>query len=63
MTILYKCAYDECHLRRLIALNRLYHGSSVRIVFVPTLIGRSEEETIFSKAAARFQHLINLEDL
>jgi hypothetical protein len=47
---------DECHLRRLIALNRLYHGSSVRIVFVPTLIGRSE-------AAARFQHLINLENL
>jgi hypothetical protein len=53
--------HNESHLRRTIAFCKLRFGSSVQVVFEPLRFG-SEEELTFSRAVARFQHLMILEE-
>ena len=41
------------------------YGTNLNIIFIPILstVGFTEEEITFSRAATKFQHLINFEDL
>jgi hypothetical protein len=53
---------DE-HLYDSIKYIREHYGNSVNVVFIPTLgfTPLTEENIIFSRAASKFQHLINMD--
>lgn len=57
--------FSDDHLYRSIKYIREKYGADVRIVFTPQLYGSCEnktDETIYSKAIARFQHLVIFEE-
>lgn len=61
MNISRNYTHNELHLRKVIASCKLRYGTSVKVVFEPLRFG-SEEELTFSRAVARFQHLMILEE-
>lgn len=54
--------YSDNQLYRSIEFLKGKYGTNLNIIFIPVFstVGYTEEEVIFSRAAAKFQHLVVL---